>query len=116
MTDPLEPNDLSHMTDENFNALCPQGEHAPGPEPLSSIAKAVMIAATNGNTNVVNDPVYKQCVAAALCVVADQVVPYESAAPWNEKKCDYDGEHWEVRQWVRKKILAIAAELKSCNE
>ena len=29
MTD-LTPNDLS---DEEFNALCPQGEHAPGPEP-----------------------------------------------------------------------------------
>ena len=32
MTD-LTPNDLSHLSDEEFNALCPQGEHAPGPEP-----------------------------------------------------------------------------------
>ena len=31
----LTPNDLSHLSDEEFNALCPQGEHAPGPEPLS---------------------------------------------------------------------------------
>jgi hypothetical protein len=23
-----------------------------------------MVAATNGNTNVINDPVYKQCMAA----------------------------------------------------
>lgn len=34
MTD-LTPNDLSHLSDAEFNALCPQGEHAPGPEPLS---------------------------------------------------------------------------------
>jgi hypothetical protein len=25
-----------------------------------------MVAATNGNFNVVNDPVYRQCIAAAL--------------------------------------------------
>ena len=30
MTDHV-PNDLSHLSDEEFNALCPQGEHAPGP-------------------------------------------------------------------------------------
>jgi len=29
MTD-LTPNDLSHLSDEEFLALCPQGEHAPG--------------------------------------------------------------------------------------
>jgi len=29
MTD-LTPNDLSHLSDEEFNALCPQGYHAPG--------------------------------------------------------------------------------------
>ena len=32
MTD-LTPNDLSHLSDEEFLALCPQGEHAPGAEP-----------------------------------------------------------------------------------
>jgi hypothetical protein len=26
-----QPNDLSHLSDTEFNALCPQGEHAPGP-------------------------------------------------------------------------------------
>ena len=40
------------------------------PTPLSPAAQAVMIAATNGNTNVVNDPVYKQCIAAALRAAA----------------------------------------------
>ena len=37
MTDHV-PNDLSHLSEEEFNALCPQGEHAPGPEPLSPAA------------------------------------------------------------------------------
>jgi hypothetical protein len=35
------PNDLSHLSDAEFNSLCPQGEHAPGPEPLSPAAQAV---------------------------------------------------------------------------
>jgi hypothetical protein len=29
MTDHI-PNDLSHLNEAEFNALCPQGEHAPG--------------------------------------------------------------------------------------
>ncbi len=37
MTD-LTPNDLSHLSDAEFHALCPQGEHAPGAEPLSPAA------------------------------------------------------------------------------
>ena len=41
----LTPNDLSHLSDEAFWALCPQGEHAPGPEPLSPAAQAVSNAA-----------------------------------------------------------------------
>jgi len=42
MTD-LTPNDLSHLSDEEFNALCPQGYHAPGPaEPLSAAAQAIL--------------------------------------------------------------------------
>ena len=43
MTD-LTPNDLSHMSDEDFNALCPQGHHALGAEPLSPAAQAVLDA------------------------------------------------------------------------
>ena len=44
MTD-LTPNDLSHLSDEEFIALYPQGEHAPGPEPLSPAAQAIFFAA-----------------------------------------------------------------------
>lgn len=55
---------------------------------------------------------HRSSMAAALRAATEQVVPYESAAPWNEMKCDYDGDHWEMRQWVREKLLAIAAELE----
>ena len=40
---------------------------------LSPAAQAIMVAATNGNINVVNDPVYKQCIAAALRAAANHV-------------------------------------------
>ena len=52
-------------------------------------------------------------MAAALRAAADQVVPYEATAPWDELKCDYDGDHWEMRQWVRDQLLAIATELEA---
>ena len=42
-------------------------------QPLSHAAQAIMVAATNGNFNVVNDPVYKQCIAAALRAAANDL-------------------------------------------
>ena len=63
--------------------------------PLSPAAKAIMVAATNGNFNVVNDPVYKQCIAAAIRALAD--LAYE----------DYNG----MKFLYVPEILAIAAEL-----
>ena len=75
---------------------------------LSPAAQAIMVAATNGNINVVNDPVYKQCIAAALRAAADQVVP--------EQAEDVGDSHDEARhdQWmrIRYRFLAIAAELE----
>jgi hypothetical protein len=68
-------------------------------EPLSPAAQAIMIAATNGNINVVNDPVYKQCIAAALQAAADQVVPETHAG--------------FARHSIRLCLLAIAAELEA---
>lgn len=56
-------------------------------------------------------PYEHELMAVILRAAADQVVPYEATAPWNEVKCDYDGDHWEMRQWVRHELLAIAAEL-----
>ena len=93
------PNDLSHLSDEEFNALAPQGYHATGQaEPLSPAALAVMIAATNGNFNVVNDPVYKQCIAAALRAAVAHTQQHRGLGVW---ECDAD------------ELLAIAAELEA---
>jgi hypothetical protein len=49
---------------------------------LSPAAQAVMVAATNGNFNVVNDSVYKQCIAAALRAVVENCVPDDSEGHW----------------------------------
>jgi len=40
---------------------------------LSPAAQSVMIAGTMGNQNIVNDPVYRQCIAAALRAAADHL-------------------------------------------
>ena len=72
---------------------------------LSPAAQAVMIAATNGNFNVVNDPVYKQCIAAALRAAADQVVPKDG---W----VGLHPEAVETYKEIRHELLAIAAELR----
>jgi len=79
------------------------------PTPLSPAAQAVLDAAIR----VAESPDAEAIAAAVLCAAADQVVPYEATAPWNEKKCDYDGNHWEMRQWVRAELLAIATELEN---
>ena len=50
MTSPLEPNDLSHLSDEKFMALCPQGFHGTGdfdassPSPKPSIDDILSLA------------------------------------------------------------------------
>jgi hypothetical protein len=50
MTNPLEPNDLSHLSDEEFLALCPQGFHGTGnfdassPSPKPSIDDILSLA------------------------------------------------------------------------
>lgn len=78
MTDPLTPNDLSHLSDDEFNALCPQGEHAPGPEPLSPAALAVRnaVLATYADSIPKDDNLWaldRDSVVAALRAAADQV-------------------------------------------
>ena len=72
---------------------------------LSPAAQAVMIAATNGNFNVVDDPVYKQCIAAALRAAADQVVPLHIGSSTSTRG--------QTRLGIRHKLLAIAAELEA---
>ena len=73
MTD-LSPNDLSHLSDEEFNALCPQGYHAPGPEPLSPAAQAVDHAIAARIYLLGEIAPSKQVAAAALRAAADQLI------------------------------------------
>jgi hypothetical protein len=76
---------------------------------LSPAAQAIMVAATNGNINVVNDPVYKQCIAAALRAAADQAHPKAHIEDINYVHQNYvDG--WKDALDV---ILAIADELEA---
>ena len=66
MTD-LTPNDLSHLSDEEFNALAPQGYHATGPaEPLSPAAQSVLDAYRSTHLSINN-------LVAALRAAADQL-------------------------------------------
>jgi hypothetical protein len=92
-----EPNDLSHLSEAEFNSLCPQGEHAPGPEPLSPAAQAVLDATCYDMPN-------RVLAAAALCAAADQVIP---------EVLLLGSDYQEIAlQEARKAILAIAAELE----
>lgn len=98
--DPI-PNDLSHLSDAEFNALCPQGEHAPGPEPLSPAAQAVLDAFRAV-------PDLRDCpsIAAALRAVADQVAPSDAMEPRNNISMAIEC------QRIRAELLAISDELE----
>jgi hypothetical protein len=105
MTD-LTPNDLSHLSDEEFNALAPQGYHATGPaEPLSPAAQAVMDAFWKDLD--FREDFTPANIAAALRAAADQVVP-EHANPVGDAHDDARHDQW---MRIRYKLLAIAAEL-----
>ena len=80
---------------------------------LSPAAQAVMIAATNGNFNVIDDPVCKQCIAAGLRAAADQVVPKTPTLSYPE---DYELGVWVANDDARTGLLAIAAELEATND
>ena len=116
MTD-LSPNDLSHLSDEEFNALCPQGEHAPGPEPLSPAAQAVKDAtqALYGDdmTRRMAWPLDLPVVAAALRALADQVVPERLLCTRTaEERTLYHEGRLDAAIRFRAEILAIATELE----
>ena len=83
---------------------------------LSPAALAVMTAGTMGNHNMINDPVYRQCIGAALRAAADQVVPEEESCEGGfsdslEHQC-----RASERRLARAELLAIAAELKGGND
>jgi len=103
MTDHI-PNDLSHLSNAEFNALCPQGEHAPGPAPLSPAAQAVAWAYDNAPERPTGNHRY-HWIAAALRAVADEVVPVP--------KLPYDSCCDVYASAIRAELLAIVIELEA---
>ena len=99
MTD-LTPNDLSHLSDAEFFALSPQGYHAPGPEPLSPAAEAVLDAA-------LPHQVHRYAAAAALRALAEQL---RLELPLGDT--DADAGVFAAHQAITAAILAIATELE----
>jgi hypothetical protein len=121
MTDHI-PNDLSHLSEAEFNALCPQGEHAPGPQPLSPAAQAVLTAVTQQEYCLDPSEIPTEAarigytVAAALRAAADQVAP-EDFDYWDGSAGDYasgceTGQN-ERNAYIRQALLAIADELEA---
>jgi hypothetical protein len=106
----LTPNDLSHLSDEEFNALCPQGEHAPGPEPLSPAAQAILDALYMDELNGPEQLMARAHAAAALRAAADQVVPEQPHEDTFEYCCDYSQSR--TKDAIRHQFLAIANELE----
>jgi hypothetical protein len=95
MTDQL-PNDLSHLSDAEFHSLCPQGEHAPGPQPLSPAAQAVLDAAAKAQLGSCYTQ-FESIATAALRAVVNQVIAVST----------------NLRQTkIRAELLAIADELE----
>ena len=103
------PNDLSHLSDAEFYSLCPQGEHAPGPQPLSPAAQAVLDAflVDAENTGLQMDDM-RENVAAALRAAADEVAPMSYEDIWTDGRVL----QYERQDPVRDKLLAIADELE----
>lgn len=104
----LFPNDLSHMSDGDFNALCPQGHHAPGAEPLSHAAQAVLDAYWTDKGFIIAEDINKS-IAAALRAAADQAVP-----PALEEEFIDRNQALPLTKMVeiRRHLYAIAAELE----
>ena len=82
-----------------------QGEHAPGPEPLSPAAEAIFFAADGMQPRQYRG----RALGAALRALADQVVPNEKAPVLMSGP---DLERLAQRQHTRAQILAIANELE----
>jgi hypothetical protein len=75
---------------------------------LSPAAQAVMVAGTMGNSNVIDDPVYRQCIAAALRAAVDQVVPTDPYEDEYTHDCCIT-----TCEYIREELVAIAAELEA---
>lgn len=86
-----------------------QREHAPGPEPLSTSAQAVLDAATVPTGSFCLENV-NEIAAAALRALADQVVPVWKTPPSGEYELEYG--QWIANNRIRRDMLAIATELE----
>ena len=99
MTDILDPNYESDLTEEEHDQLVLMSEHAVAP-PLSPATRTVLDAFRSSHTG-------PGCLAAALRAVADQVVPECQITPGGSKI-------WpsEPVPSIRAGLLAIADELE----
>ena len=79
--------------------------NAPVPEPLSPAAQAVLDAVFDHWPGGYNHPGKPRCVAAAICELADQVVPENQFGPPKNAAA-------AQREITRAAILAIATELE----
>ena len=102
----LTPNDLSHLSDEEFNALCPQGYHAPGLEPLSPAAQAVLDAYWETFNAPLEGAIHRP-LAAALRALADQL---RLELPLGDT--DADAGVFAAHHAITVAIRAIATELE----
>lgn len=99
----LTPNDLSHLSDAEFHSLCPQGEHAPGPEPLSAAAKAVR----NAVWAAAPAPSEELAAVALRVLATHQRAPIRLGEP-----IDW----WDPPNRVRTDLLALAHELEQWSD
>ena len=105
----LSPNDLSHLSDEEFNALCPQGEHAPGPEPLSPAAQKVLDVLRKK----LDYAPIRQALAAALCALVYQLRLERLDMPLGDT--DADAGVFAAHHAIYAAILVIATELENAQ-
>ena len=97
------------MTDLTPNDLSPQGEHAPGPEPLSPTAEAIFFAADGMQPRQYRG----RALAAAIRALADQVVPERLLCTRTAEELTlYHEGRLDAAIRFRAEILAIATELE----
>jgi hypothetical protein len=101
MTD-LTPNDLSDLSDKEFNSLAPQGYHATGSvEPLSLAAQQIVNSAIEAGGGYGRaTPLLHARVAAILRAVAEYVVLPK-----------YQFVNWGMAHAIHQELISIADEL-----
>ena len=108
MTDPLEIPDLSHLSDEECWALCPQGFHGTGDfESLSPAAQALLDAYWETFNAPLEGAIHRP-LAAAIRALADQL---RLELPLGDT--DADAGVFAAHSAICATILAIADELES---